>query len=470
MDEFVQKEMACGAVHGPMSTPPFKEWTHILPMMSRPKSDPAKRRVILDLSYPPQNSVIAFIKKNTVLGQTRGHTLPTVDLLLKDVAEVGKGAYLFTIDVERAYKNFRMCPLNWPLLAFQWKDQYYFETSMPFGSHASLMHMQRVVQAITSILRRRGLRAHMYLDDLVVVAESAEKAWWAYGQALQLFDDLGLPEARDKRQPPAWDIVWLGVRINTEDMTISMPEDKVAATLEAITNMRTRKTTSVKTLQSVLSKILHMSKCVQPARLFVGRLLQALREAMGLHMKISQDMRKDLDWFIQFLKDWNGVALINTGTPSREIVADACPRGFRVANGERCYSAEVPQDIQEAHISALEAMNVLVAVNTFTDDHDAGRVIRIRCDNSAAVNVFTTGRARDPYLMACARAMWMLQATCQFKLVFVHTPGVEMTVADSLSRAPFDQGAKRRAEFIMEINSLKLHQPDFGILYGLSCV
>ena len=217
-----------------------------------------------------------------------------------------------------------------------------------------------------------------------------------------------------------------------------MPQEKVRDTLNAITTMREKRSTTVKALQSILGKILHMAKCVTPARLF--------------------------------LEDWNGTSLINTGQPSREIVADACPRGFGAADGERCYSVAVPDHMQEIHISALEAINVLVAVSTFTDAHDRGKVIRVRCDNSAAVDVFRTGKAVDQTLLAYARAMWLIQATRQFRLVFVHTPGVEMTVADSLSRAPFHHPSRTRANQIMEINNLQLCTPDMAIISDVKCM
>ena len=250
---------------GPLDQMSFVEWAHVSPIMTRPKGQSDGRCIILDLSYPKDRSVNSFIKKNTVLGQTRDHSLPTVDVLLKDIAQVGEGAYMFTMDVERAYKNFRSCPLDWPLLAFSWGGAHYLETSMPFGSRASSMHMQRVATAITSILQAQGYRAHMYLDVLVVVAADNPQTQRAYEAARALFAELGLPEAPDKIQPPAQDITWLGVRIDTRRMIISMPDTKVAATLECIKDVYNKRSGTVRTLQSLLGKILHMSKCVQPA-------------------------------------------------------------------------------------------------------------------------------------------------------------------------------------------------------------
>ena len=53
VQEFLKQELDHGALVGPQSEPIFQEWAHISLMMTRPKSDPDKRRIITDLSYPP---------------------------------------------------------------------------------------------------------------------------------------------------------------------------------------------------------------------------------------------------------------------------------------------------------------------------------------------------------------------------------------------------------------------------------
>jgi hypothetical protein len=40
----------------------------------------------------------------------------------------------------------------------------------------------------------------------------------------QTLQDLGLEQAKDKTVPPTDDLVWLGVRFSTQDMTMSIPQ------------------------------------------------------------------------------------------------------------------------------------------------------------------------------------------------------------------------------------------------------
>ena len=92
------------------------------------------------------------------------------------------GAYMFTVDVARAYKNFRVDPLDWPLMCIRWEGGYYVETSMPFGATSSSCNMQRVADMITRVLAEEGIHARMYLDDLIVVAESESMAGAHYAR------------------------------------------------------------------------------------------------------------------------------------------------------------------------------------------------------------------------------------------------------------------------------------------------
>ena len=179
----------------------------------------------------------------------------------------------------------------------------------------------------------------MYLDDLVVVAPSSQEARQLFHTTQRLLKELGLPEAVDKTQPPSQIITWLGITVNTQQMTISMPKEMVEHTLKVIQTAAARRSINKRSLQSILGKILHVSKCVSPARPFVARLLDALRSASCAHIRMTMDMKKDLAWFTEFLPAWNGVAFINSGRASREIVADACPKGFarQMVNGDTQY-------------------------------------------------------------------------------------------------------------------------------------
>ena len=421
---------------GPFSNPPFREWSHVAPLMTRPKRDTQDRRVISDLTFPDEVSVNAYIIKNSLYGIEREHSLPNIDGLVEDLRAVGGGAYMATLDIAHAYKNFRSDPLDWPLQCIKWDNKLYCEVAMPFGARASSYHMQRIALAIVKILQTRGVNARMYLDDLIILSHSRAQADRDFKCARQLFRDLGLPEALDKAQPPAQKVKWLGVHIDAANLCISMPTEKIQQVTTRVNEMANRRSTTRHHLQSLLGLILHVSKCVRPARIFVGRLLEALRGAKGKFCNVNASMRADFAWFQEFLQQWNGVSVIPPSTPNREILVDACPTGVGGADQHRIYTGRVcPLDDPVANITELEAANVVVALHTLLIPEDAGSHVRVWCDNVAAVHALRTGRCKNKVLMESARAVWMVQALLDVQISFEHIPGRLNTLADALSRA-----------------------------------
>ena len=79
---------------------------------------------------------------------------------------------------------------------------------------------------------------------------------------------------------------------------------------------RYAKSLSKKVYQSLLGKLLYLHKCVDPARVFVNRMLFLFRQNHDKKkIKLSPDFFKDLDWFIQFLPHFNGKVLYKKPFP-----------------------------------------------------------------------------------------------------------------------------------------------------------
>ena len=457
---FLEKEKALGGVVGPFNTAPFDTWCHTSPLMSRPKAKEGERRVITDMTFPPETSVNAYIVKNGIFGIEMEHSLPTVDSLVQELKTRDKGAYLSTLDISRAYKNFMSDPIDWPLLCFKWLNKFYCDVTVPFGSRASSFHMQTVANAIVDILATRGVKSFMYLDDLVIVSHDRHTAQRDFQAARQLLRDLALPEATDKAQEPAQVIRWLGININTTEMSLSIPEDKLRQVLETVRKYEKARSVSKKTLQSILGLLLHVAKCVRPARLFVSRLLEALRAATGTYVNVNADMRADFRWFLEFGTQWNGKSYIPEVAPNRDIYVDACLSGIGATDGTWAYAGQVaPLEDGVNNITELEAVNVIIALHTFLKGADARSHIRIHCDNMAAVQVLQSGRAKNKILLDCARAAWMVQAVLDVQLTYVHVPGKENQAADILSRAHLGKSDHLLAKALITKNAMIMIDP-----------
>ena len=70
------------------------------PIMSRPKKDSVQRRIILDLSYSPNNqSVNTGIPKCALEGEYVKTTLPTPQHLEAELLRSGKHTFMYGMDL-----------------------------------------------------------------------------------------------------------------------------------------------------------------------------------------------------------------------------------------------------------------------------------------------------------------------------------------------------------------------------------
>ena len=97
-------------------------------------------------------------------------------------------------------------------------------------------------------------------------------------------------------------------------------------------------------LQPLLGSLLYFSKCVKPARYFLNRMLQLLRDNFDKNkIKVTVDFTKDLNWFKTFLASYNGVRFYDIRPLHDQIHLDACLTGFGGAFNNMVYFIPIPR-------------------------------------------------------------------------------------------------------------------------------
>ena len=242
VDEYLHTEKRHQAIAGPFKTPPFTPWCHISPMMVRDKKLSTQKRVIVDLSWPLGRSVNSNIPYDVYDGQQASMTLPTAEDLAAAILAAPPSAHLFCLDLSRAYRQLRIDPQDWPLLGLTWRGQFYFDQALAFCGRWHAAACQRVTEALRFLMTQRGAHIWPYLDDIVGLSSTCATAEKHFTELRALMAQLGLSEAHHKAVTPTSKLTWIGIILDLDSMTMTIPLAKLQAVTAAVNHWITQTT------------------------------------------------------------------------------------------------------------------------------------------------------------------------------------------------------------------------------------
>ena len=433
----IQLEVARGHTRGPFAVPPLPNF-RINPLSARIKPD-GTARLILDLSQPAGDSINDGIDPAEF-----SCSYTSVEAAIALIFEHGgRGALLAKADIKHAFRLIPVRPDQWCLLGFHWQGQLYFDIRLSFGSRSSPRIFNDFADCLEWLFSQHANSSAIrhYLDDFFLVAPDAATATRTYQTILNLAAELGVPLAADKCTPPTTRLTLLGVVLDTQTMTISLPPDKVEGILSSLSSLQHRSKATKHELLSVVGKLVHASKCVPPGRAFTRRILNAaLTVVQPRHrVRITTQLRRDLRWWLEFLPRWNGsfplIAPID-GRAHTSVYTDSSRLAGAAVHGDRWIAFTWPLSATEAaacSMSWLEMVPILAAVMTWGHLW-RGQRVRIHCDNMGVVAIWRRGWSHSPLLMDAIRHLLFLAATAECILDLTYIRSGHNTVADALSR------------------------------------
>ena len=129
VDEYLQEELEnnrIAKVQPPVSPRVVINRFGLIPKQGQPN----KWRLILDLSYSPNQSVNDGINR-----ELASLHYASVDTAVKQVIKLGQGALMAKVDIRHAYRNMPVHPDDCPLLGMQWRGRVFIDKALPFGLH-----------------------------------------------------------------------------------------------------------------------------------------------------------------------------------------------------------------------------------------------------------------------------------------------------------------------------------------------
>lgn len=444
LDKKIQKEVQAGRVEGPFVKPPFANF-RVSPLGLVPKKEAGEFRMIHDLSYPKGDSVNAHIDPKLCSVQ-----YTKFDAAVHMVQKLGPGALLAKSDLKSAFRNLPVAKRDFPNLGFKFKGQYFFDKAMPFGCSISCASFEMFACFLEWAVRVScsvGEIEH-YLDDFLFGGEGGTNHCQCLLNAfISRCSSFGVPIADDKTVGPCTVLIFLGLEIDSLLMQVRIPQEKLKTVVEQITGiLRHNRSTTLRELQSLLGSLNFMCRAIAPGRPFCRRLIDATCgvNSPHHHIRITQGMRLDLEMWLKFFRDFNGVSVFqdmrwfsNADVCLFTDSSAACDKGFGAYFQGHWTCAVWPESwvLQglTKDITLLEYFPILVSIVVWGDSLRNKKVL-FRCDNQSVVQVVNRQTSKSPELMVLVRELTLRCLKLNLALKAEHIPGACNGIADSLSR------------------------------------
>lgn len=357
---------------------------------------------------------------------------------------VQKGYFMAKIDLKSAYRSVKIHPSNYQATGLKWlfegdsKPTYLCDTRLPFGSRKAPSIFNRLTQAVRRMMAKKGFKIVAYLDDFFVVGATRAECQQAFTTLLSLLRKLGFYISYNKLVCPTTCLVYLGIQIDTELMTIALPADKLGQLQDTIQQFSQRKRASRKQLQSLAGKLSWACQAIKGGRSFLRRILDMLAQLKHATNKVllSQDFRLDLKWWQDFLSLFNGTMPIRNQKPIIDVQVDACCSASGIYFRGDWQYLPFKHDYPTAsswHINYKELLSVLFAARRWGHLWANSRVI-IHTDSQVAKAILNKGTTRHGSVMEVLRDLFWLSVQNNFDLTAEYLPGKENNLADAISR------------------------------------
>ena len=202
---------------------------------------------------------------------------------------------------------------------------------LPFGVTPVPRILTKLLQPVMAKLHSLGVKGIIYIDDLLVAADSKQQCAEAVRTVLSLFHQLNiLPNYKKSVFVPAQKIHFLGYDFCSRSMTVHVGKHRRKNLKRSIRSILRKSSSTARILAGVLGRISSMAEAMLPVRVHtVG--LSVLKNSCfrrggwDIFFTLSRAAIQDLRWWLHNVDAHDGLSLIPTKT---DLVADTDASDF----------------------------------------------------------------------------------------------------------------------------------------------
>lgn len=354
---------------------------------------------------------------------------------------VSKECFMGSIDLKDAYFLIPLHKTCKKYFCFEWEGDRFIWNCIPFGLNIAPWLYTKLMKPVVSFLRNKNFSSVVYLDDWLLFGDTYEDCLSNVNCTVEILEKLGFIINKQKSSlVPKNSCQYLGMILNSLDMTIELPVLKRHEIIRVLKILRSRKVCSIKEFASLVGRIVAACPAIQYGWSYTKSLervkyLNLLKNGQDYSAKmiIPQSLSADLDWWEKSIMISNNK--IRSHKFRLEIFSDASSSGWGVAcNGEVVFGSWSKEELVH-HINYLELLAAFIGLETFARDlQDCELLLRI--DNTTAISYINRmGGIQYPKLNLIARQIWNFCETRNLWIFSSYIASKENIDADSASRA-----------------------------------
>jgi len=406
----------------------------VSPLAAIPKDGSDKVRIIHDGSRPFGAAMNDYATLHSERFQS-----------IADACKIAKpGFWCAKLDLKAAYRSVPIHKDDYKVTGLKWQFEgdkqptYLFDSRLPFGATLAPSHFHRLSQAIGRCLRRQGFKGVVvYIDDFLLAAETFEECNRALHCLIRLVRKLGFHISWNKVVGPTQRITFLGLDIDTQNCTLLLGQEKLRKIQGELSEFSSKKRATKRQLQRLAGLLNWACQGVRGGKFFMRRILDAIRPLRQQHHKIrlSVEFKKDVHWWLSFLKTFNGIVYYNA-SETHHLHVDACNTAsgaFFAGDWQySVFSKDIPA-AKNLHINYKEVCAAVQGVERWAPFWQNSNVI-VHTDSTVTKAILNRGRSRLPIVNRLLRRMFWLSVRYNFNVRAIHVPGLINTLPDTVSR------------------------------------
>ena len=289
-----------------------------------------------------------------------------------------------------------------------------------------------------------------------MVADDATTCLEGQKALISTLRSLGFYIAWNKTSYPSTLCRYLGINIDSMQLRLSLPEDKILKLHSELEFWVNRRYATKKQMQRLCGTLNYCCKVVRGGRAFMHNMISLLPcFSVRRRLSLPNSFFDELDWWRSYATIFNGEAdIIDTSSNTVELYTDASLSGLAgvapwdyftsmvystknsqvayVQINDNEYITYIPED-QVLNINVLELVAVYLSLERWQHELQDSRVI-INCDNQQVCYMLCRDRSRNLTASILLRHIFWICVSRNLYVSPQFISSVDNTTADYLSR------------------------------------